>query len=448
LETSPKVNYDSASYLVPPSWSIERFPLIPAINALLRHDHYGFVVLQTIVGVLCWSYLALEALRTTRRPHCYVAFIGVLWISCSDYVTHWYGAILSDSLSLSLLALLLASIASWLTKRGSLIRVAVVAGLWACTRDTNGYVVLIFGVVGLVAVAIRFRTLQGLLSLLIAVGSALAVIAWSYKNGEWTQPFLHVMTDRVFRSKSEIQWFANHGMPVNRKRLAAPGPYLPPSDVLNLEGPAFKSFRAWMFRAGQRTYLEYVLLHPWADLSRAIGGGHEELSRGLMDYYGGTASRPWLPGPVKNLFLSYRQTTLVVGAVITGLFVGVHFRYVRLERRRLLWWTALAASGVLGFVIDWVGDSWEIGRHYVGATVQVAICLLFMASIALGSRPPRRTPNSQAVERCGSQGRPAQSTAQSTDDLLGEGPEAVCASRQLTSDRRSVGAPHTPVALR
>ena len=382
--TIPRLNYDSGSYLAPLSLSAERLPLVPAVFAVLGHNLRAIVVVQAVFGAACWSILAVEALRVARRPACYLAFIGVLATSCSDYVTHWYGAILSDSLSLSLTALLLASLASWLAGRGSLARMMAVAVLWALTRDTNGYLLLLFGLGGLAIVGLKARSTAGIIAAGAAILGGAAVIVSTDLGMLWVQPFLHVTTERVLVSAPRTAWFAAHGMPVTPTLLHQAGSYTPAADNSLRHSPALAPFRIWMHRAGERTYLEYALLHPWWALKGTFGA-HQELARSGLDYYGGTASRPWLPGFVKGLFLSHRQTTLAVGAGVAAALLVVRRRHLAGECGHILWWSVLAVGGLLNLVIDWVGDSWEVGRHSVGATVELAVCVLFLAAIAAGN---------------------------------------------------------------
>ncbi len=385
--TTPKLDYDSASYLGRVTLTGERLPVVPLLYALLRRDLVAIVVVQALVGALCWGYLAYQALLVTRRPACYVAFVGVLVLSCTDYVTHWYSAILSDSLSLSLLALLLGSLASWLAHRGSLLRVVVVALLWAGTRDTNGYVLLVCGVVGLVLVLLSHRRPAELVAAGVAIAGGVAVIASTDAGSLWQQPFFHVVTERVLVSPSMTAFFAAHGMPVTPALRHLAGPYDLASDNALHHSPALAGFRAWMGQAGGRTYLEYAALHPGWVLSGTFGA-HQELNYRQLDFYGGTPAHPVVPAAVRGLLLTYRQTILLTLTGLAAVVLVVRRRALGGLRRAVGWWGAVVLTGYLGLVLAWVGDSWEIGRHSVGPTVQVAVGLVFVLSLALGAVAP------------------------------------------------------------
>ena len=396
--TKPRLNYDSVSYLAPVSLTGERLPVVPLVYAALHRNLVAIVVFQAVFGGLCWAYLAYQALVVAPRPACYVAFLGVLLLSCTDYVTHWYSAILSDSLSLSLLALLLGSLASWLARRGSLARVVIVAVAWALTRDTNGYVLLLFGTVGLVVVLLRRRRPSELAAAMVAILAGVAVIVSTDAGQLWQQPFLHVMSERVLVSPTATAFFAAHGMPVTPTLLHLAGPYYPATDTALRHAPQLAGFRAWMNRAGERTYLEYALLHPWWALSGTFGG-NGELSDALIIYYGGTPKHPWIPPAIRGILMSARQTVLLVGTAVTALVLLGCRRTLSSGRRALLWWAAVVLTGYLGLVFAWVGDSWEFGRHAVGATVQIAVGLVFLVSVALGTIGTGTEPSAlQAVD--------------------------------------------------
>jgi hypothetical protein len=335
MYSTPRFTYDSFSYLAKVSLTGERLPVVPVLYAMLGRNFRAIVIFQATVGAICWSYLAMVALRVTRRPYCYVAFAGVLLISCSDYVTMWYTAILSDSISLSLLALLIASIASWLGKRGSLARVVVVALLWAFTRNTNGYVLLVFGVAALVIVVARKRDVASVLAALVAIAGGVGVVASTDSGRLWVDPFLHVMSERVLASPTRASWFADHGMPLSPALRQLRGPYYQSVDAAFRHSPALVSFRSWMDQAGERTYLEYSLVHPWWVLTGTFGH-HEELKPNLTSYYGG-APHHWLPEGAREVFLMYRQRTLLALGTVAAIVLVVRRRLHRREGRALLW---------------------------------------------------------------------------------------------------------------
>lgn len=397
--TTPRVVHDSESYL---SLSRYRLPVVPLLYGALGHNLVAIVVVQAVIGGFCWSYLALEALRITRRPWCYVAFASVLLISCSDYVSHWYRAVLSDSLSLSLLALLLASLSSWLAGRGSLARLMIVALLWAGTRNTNGYLLLLAGFVGLLIVLVRHRRLSWLMATGVAIAGGLAVVWATGNGGLGQQAFEHVLTERILTDPAKVAWFKEHGMPVTPALRRLAGPWLQESNLALTNSPALASFRVWMENSGERTYVEYIIFHPWW----AFAGTFEPplpLNGSNLTLFTGFVARPWVPALVRQLFLVGFQTTLLVASAVTAVLMLVRRRVLTLNRDLIVWWSAVVFAGYLGLVIDWIGDPLEVARHSIGPVVQIWVALSFLGAIALGGRPKTKPvvagPTAQPITR-------------------------------------------------
>jgi hypothetical protein len=391
--TQAHTEYDSFSYL---HFSLYRLPVVPALYAALTHNYRAIIVVQSLIGALCWGYLALEALRSTRRPACYVAFLGVLAVSACDLVTHWYTAILSDSLSLSLLALLLASLSSWLGRRGSLARVVVVALLWAGTRDTNGYLLLVVGLIGLVVVLVRARRTGLVIAAMVAIAGGIAVIWSADAGGEWVEPFQHVLTERILTDPARLAWFHAHGMPVSPSLTRLAGPWGLTALHALTNSPQLEAFRAWMQHSAERTYLEYALVHPWWALSGTFGP-QQVFNDSLLAYYSNTPRHTYLPTFIRQFLLQHELGTLFVATGGAALCLVAKVRSLAAERVTLMWWGAIAITGYLGLVIDWVGDSWEVGRHSIGSVVQIWVAMTFLAAIALGTRRPAPADDSRTA---------------------------------------------------
>jgi hypothetical protein len=296
-------------------------------------------------------------------------------------------------LSLSLLALLLASLSSWLSRRGSLARLVVVALLWAGTRPTNGYLLLVFGLVGLVVVLVRRRRAGPLVAALVAIAGGIAVI-WSADVGRaWVEPFQHVLTERILTDPARLGWFRAHGMPVTPALTRLAGPWGLTALHALTSAPQLETFRVWMQHAGERTYLEYAVLHPGWAISGTFGP-QQGFNESVLAYYSNAPRHAYLPTFVRHFLLQHELGTLFVATAGAAVAVGAKARTLIGARTTLLWWGAVAAAGYVGLVIDWVGDSWEVGRHSIGSVVQIWIALIFIVAVALGSR--RRAPAAQA----------------------------------------------------
>ena len=384
LATPTRKNYDYGSYL---HLSLYRLPVVPLVFQALTNNFTAIVIFQTVVGVACWAYLAFMALEITRRPASYLAASAMVFAGCTDYVTHWYASLLSDSLSISLLALLLGSLASWLLRRGSLVRLVIVALVWAGTRDTNGYLILLVGVVSLLYLLVRNRRLRLLAaSALLVTGGALVV--WdAAAGGIWEQPFQHVLTERILPRPSRLAWFRAHGMPVNATLLRISGSWTLHSEATLLKSPNLAEFRHWMSTSGEHTYLLFAATHPlWA--LEGTFGPQQQFDETTIAWYGGTPTHQYIPLVVRNQFLVDEQGLIFLATALAGLLTLGRARMVIRSRRPLAWWWGVLALGYLGLIVVWVGDSWEVGRHSIDATLEIWIASAFITALVLGLRGP------------------------------------------------------------
>ncbi len=395
----PRPNYDSILYLAPPSLDSGRLPFVPLVYWLLGDDLRAITVFQAVLGAACWSALLWEVSHVAPRAVRFVAMVGIACIACSTYVVIWYAAILSESISISLLALLFAGLARWQRTGASLWAVAVVASLSAWSRSTSAYILLFVGLIAVCYSAVRARH-----SLMKALGVAGVALLASVLSGEgqlWQQPFLHSMGERILPSPAFTAWFAARGMPVSDalRRLAGPDT-LANSAAFN-HSPALAAFRNWMTHSGRADYPEFLASHPlW--VVKGTFGRHEELGPQVIAIYGGGVSRPWVPALVRNVLLSHRQDTLILLGLV-DLVVLAKTALRRACGRATALWLGMICVGLLTLVVDWGGDAWEVGRHSVEGTIATALAgLMLMANISSrvppAERRARRAPTSRVVE--------------------------------------------------
>jgi hypothetical protein len=379
----PRVNYDSISYLAAPTLDSGRLPVVPLLFALLGHNLRAIGVVQTVLGGVCWGFLISEVARARNQIVSALGVLAVAFIACSTYVVNWYAAILSDSLSVSLLALMIALFARYLRARSSIWPLVIAAGFWSMTRPTNAYVLLIGGLILLPALIVRYRQLLSKLVCVLVISVAATVIA---AQGQlWQQPFLHSLTERILPNPGFRAWFVDSGMPLDPALQSLAGPYYPYKDTILTSSPEFSGLRSWMDESGKTAYGEFLLTHlPW--VASGTFSRHEELDPGLISYYGGGVSRSWYPPALRDLLLSERQTELLSLLALDALVLGVLAvrRRSRTPWRVALPWIYVALLGFVALAIAWAGDSWEVGRHSVDGTLAVALAGVMMLVFAAG----------------------------------------------------------------
>src|SRR5262249_50398165 len=142
---------------------------------------------------------AIVAASIRNRALKPVAFGTVLAFSLSAEITEWDGAILSESLSVSLLALLVGGWL-WLLERPAwrqVALVAVVGAAWALARESDAYVELTLVPVLAVAAGFGYATRQlavvAIATLLVFGANQISVDA----SRRWERPFLNVIAQRI-----------------------------------------------------------------------------------------------------------------------------------------------------------------------------------------------------------------------------------------------------------
>lgn len=388
----PRLNYDSGGYLAAPSLTSGRLPVVPVLFALCAHQLEVIALVQAAVGVACWCFLISEAARAQWKVAAVVGVVAVTLLAGSTYVVSWYAAILSDSLSISVLVLVVGLIARLLRTRGSCWPLVIAASVWALIRPTNGEIVLMAALLIVLPVTIRYR--HHLPEVAAAALISLVAIFLAGQGGLWQQPFEHSLTERILPNREFTAWFVGHGMPLTPQLEQLAGPLYPAQSQTLNDSPGLRSFRAWMDRSGKDTFAEFLATHPGWMLVGAFKPHEELLDNG---YYGGGVPRAWYPASLRNILLVHRQSTMlgvlaVAGLLITTLGIRRRLRYVASE---VLIWLCLVLLGIAALAIDWGADSWEIARHSVDGTLLVVLAGI-MATVLL-PRPPGHKPDLSSV---------------------------------------------------
>ena len=339
---------------------------------------------QWIVSIAAWLFLAAVVYATFERAWAKYAGCGlVLAFSLVPAVAVWDGALLSESLTLSLGAILVGTLLL-LAKRPTAwtaAAVLVVAFLLAGTRSTNGYVVP-FLVIPLVVLFARNRPR---LAVAVSVG-ALAVAGYCYVSSnvrQWQVPLGEIIALRVLDNPSELRYFTDRGMPVsgslaqdilaNRTPLAG-----------FEKAPSLAFFMPWFNAKATSVYRDYLLSHPSASLLDPIrdlpsmvspSSSTHDLQALPVHFYAAGGYRDALPSWLASAFYpSSWQFLLAWAAMVLSLLGALAFLGV--GRRIWIVPVVLLLSAVPHAMIVWDGDSASIGRHALLLAVYVRLGLI------------------------------------------------------------------------
>jgi hypothetical protein len=412
---------------------------VPLLYKLLPDSDAARSAGQLAISVACWLALAAVVARCVQRPAFrLVAFSLVLLFSLSVWITQWDRVILSESVAISLGAVV---VAAWLAVAGAnapgrwaIVAVLATTLLWTFARDTNAYVALLAVpfVVGWIAFYGASRPRILLASGLVAIFIVFALsLSRPGAQTRWEVPLLDVIGTRVLTSETELEYFRAHGMPLPERLQALAGEPLGSSELRPLveEDPRLGGFREWVHADGRGTLVTFLLTHPDRALAPVVrdreelftvgpssapraaaarstsAGWSEAGGYGPISSYRAKMTEPLLPGPLAAAV--YPPSIAALLAWLGATIVAAAWLAWRGAARAV--WLVPAVALLLqvphaGLV--WHGEPVEIPRHALQVGVMTRLSLLLLsiflidAALGLGRRdatrrrasPPRAPP--------------------------------------------------------
>jgi len=388
-------------------WAGAEPPLVPLMWKMTGSPT-AFTLLQTLFAIAAWGFLAWTVWASLDGGwRGAISASAVVGFSLSPYVVQWDTSVLSESISLSALAVIFAS-GIWLAQRFTWMRAAGVllaAAAFAAARDEG---VLTVGMLGLgivlvgIVLAVRRRPVAALRAFILAVvclvcaGSFELAATSSHRNVANVEHSLYV---RVFPYRSQVAWFAAHGMPESHQidtvaaavEAARTSPYAyaapkrPAAMVVGIvtDSPYWAPLVQWMRSNGPTVYAEFVVTHPGYDVTAPFKSPALAFnSPTSLSFYGLTA--PPVGGWIGDLF--FPRSAVVWGAALIAA--------VALDARKM--WRCkgsvfLAGAVVLGALMmltGWLGDGEEVARHMIEGNVVVRLATLLLVLAALLGRRP------------------------------------------------------------
>lgn len=339
---------------------------------------------QWLISVAAWLALAAAVHRTLEHPVVRrVGFVLVLGFSLVPAVAVWDGALLSESLSLSLAALLVAAMLMLVhePRWRWAIGIIAVAVLLAGTRTTNGYLapfLLLPVATAIVGRGRRIALAVAVAALVIPTTTHLAANArqWQVALGE-------VIAGRVLHEPGKLRYFEQRGMPVTS--TLEQDIYANRSPQSQFEAtPALQPFMPWFKSRARDVYRDYLISHPTGTISDPLPHLREMVSpsdsltdiQGLpLPFYAASGYRDALPDALNRaLYLS--SAALLFAWVTAAALIAAGLVPIR----RYTWVVPviLLASALPHAIIVWTGDSTAIGRHALLLAVYLRTALVLL----------------------------------------------------------------------
>jgi hypothetical protein len=354
---------------------------------------------QTLFSAVSWWVLAFVAARDVRRREVRFGLrILILTLGLCTSVAAWNTAILSESVSISLTALLIAAwlwFVRWRTLSTAVLATAATL-LWTFTRQEHVIVSCAITFIVLAIVARRWR--DGVLIALAVVLTAISLygIVAATRNRDLARYNLAAIVGlRILPNSDYTSWFIAHGMPYTPTVAGFANKY-PPEPLA--DDPVWG---AWAQAKGNHVYLNFMLSHPRYTLTGVLpylSGEQPSLTQPALppaalspDATPSLLSpdtdwarhRDVLPRVVQDLLFE-RGTVGDLIALSIAAFTLVGFAWKRhgWDRRFLV--PGIVVASVLPHIyVVWLTSATELDRHAVDIAVSARIGLWLLAAYAL-----------------------------------------------------------------
>lgn len=363
-------------------WTGICLPVVSVVFKIFNNNYYSIAVFQFFLSSFCWAILAFSLSKSMQTQVMrFVSFSVVLLFSLTANILYWDKAMLSESLALSLQALLIA-IGFWLVRTWGWHKFAIlifVAFLWCFVRDTNVWYLFLVGLVLLLLAIgklnrVRLLLISGVFLFLFLLGNYLAT-----RSLRWTGNFFNVLTKRVLVNENHVRFFEDRGMPVSPTLLRLAG-RLHTKEMHSSEN--FAPLRDWVFSEGKKHYIcfllshpEFLLISPLQDMRRLLG--QQNLAKA---YFRKWHFKPPLPQALSELL--YPERFALLWVYFAPFLIGLAlFWAVRDEIYTMFLPIGLVVLSYPHAMITWHGDALEIVRHSLLSAVQFRLGMLLCVAI-------------------------------------------------------------------
>ena len=264
---------------------------VPLLYSLVNgaENMHNIIIMQTIISCVSWIFIALMVVYFLKDYLVKVfAFFLIAFIPLNGFIHHYNLVILSESLSFSFFAVFLGSCLWYYNKRSilSVIFLAFVALIFAFTRDTDAYRVLLMTLPILLLIVQQIRNkargvmrhaVLFIIFILIFIGSNYSTsnmhcrdCTTSYMNARWYMPMMNNIFQRILPFEDRVKYFEEHGLPVTPESVAMKYMWASSNNWQSAYDPKLAALREWNYLHGRQTYMKYLITHPKYAFSSAF----------------------------------------------------------------------------------------------------------------------------------------------------------------------------------
>jgi hypothetical protein len=350
-----------------------RPPVFPLLLKLLDRNEERVVWAQGIFSVISWSVLAVAVAASLRASMIRLAAFGLmLLLSLYRYVIGWDSVLLTESISLSFLALFLAAWL-WLAQGWrwhKILALLLVSVFWCFSRDTNAWVILMVAFLLLVLVLLHLIDRRYLV-----LASAFAVMFF-FSNlsadigGRWVFPFQNVLGQRILPDAQAVEFFSKCGMPVTPALLQLSGEFASGAERAFYEDPALAGYRLWLHESGKACYVRWLLSNPLESIRAPLAEFNTLLNlQNMQPFLFSKRFSPILPARLEAML--YPRQYLLYLFVLT-LLLAIIALFASAWRRNHAWGVIVGMILLVipHYFITWHGDIMGIYRHVLAVSIQ------------------------------------------------------------------------------
>ena len=369
-----------------PAFFSDRRPWgILLIYNILGSSQAAIEVFQLSFSILAWLGLAWAFVRSLKNDWVkFTGFIVTLGFSLSPTVQLWNHAVLSESLSISVMIFILAVfvILSQQWKGQYLVWLTLLFAFWMSLREVNAYIALsvafLFLFLGLIQRALR---VYWLISFVIGItfwvnyqfSSATALPRWAL-------PLAEVITHRILPDQEYLKYFSDSGMPVTQELMALSGRNATSDNFAVVNNIRLKGFSRWLFNDARNVYVKFLFEHPIYTITSPFMNIKTLLG---YDYFEGVPIPdyiPALPKQVNEMFYPMRWFWIYCWL---SLFTVSFIVTVNLRTKRRIYWIILVflLLAIPQLYLIWHGDALDVERHAVVMNIQVHLGLWWLIII-------------------------------------------------------------------
>lgn len=358
-----------------PAFFSERRPWgILLIYKILGSSQVGIEIFQHSISSIAWLWLAWSLARSIQNSMVkLIGFIATLGFSLTPTVQLWNHAVLSESPSISLMILILATFIhltqQW--KWGYFLLLIPLFVFWMSIREANAYIALFVALALLLMGCARptFR-IYWLLSFLICVVFFINYqFSSKYALPRWALPLAEVITHRILPEQEYLEYFMDNGMPVTPELMALSGRNANSDNYAVINSKNLKPFSRWLFNDAKNVYVKFLLSHPGYTVASPLADVKSLLG---YNYYKGfdiPDYSPVLPIPANEFFYPIQLFWLYLWLSI---FAAGFILVANLHNNKGINWITILflLLTIPQIYLIWHGDALDVERHAVVMNIQ------------------------------------------------------------------------------